>query len=297
MAIPARDRLAFTLPDFTRVLWVSDGARDVWAPRVEAITRAWLETEWRTIVHGVRALAVTMVAPEALARRSELWQEHGLVGFPVESHAASLRVVVGSSDAVRAFQRATEANDDTAIGRLLGHPSCCTEFFRRVWVGDGMMDTTWPMALASAGPQHDGRALTVSGAAEANILWRWVGLRGVPHLPCGFDCPDTVALGRQCLDVGRRAGFSEEMAWLEEILSWPVEWSALHGIAKIRTPILKVATSTDATAVAYVVRRRGESYPLEGARGQRFPYEVSSRPALRRPGREQQSDRPQEVMS
>ena len=110
-----------------------------------------------------------------------------------------------------------------------------------------MVDTTWPMALASAGASNGTRALAVSGPPEANILWRWMGVRAVPHLPCRFDCPATVELARRFLDVGREAGYREEMDWLVEILGWPVEWSALHGIAEVRTPILKVSTRTDAT--------------------------------------------------
>jgi SAM-dependent methyltransferase len=73
-------------------------------------------------------------------------------------------------------------------------------------------------------------------------------------------------------DVGVRAGFGDEMAWVGEILSWPVEWSALHGIAEIRLPILKISARTDATGRRYVVRRPGTSYPDEGASGLRFPY-------------------------
>ena len=88
----------------------------------------------------------------------------------------------------------------------------------------------------------------MTGPPEANILWRWMGARAVPHLPCRFDCEPTVALAQQCLAVGRAAGFDTEMDWLLEILRWPVEWSALHGIAEIRTPVLKVSTRTDATA-------------------------------------------------
>jgi hypothetical protein len=143
-----------------------------------------------------------------------------------------------------------------------------------------MIDTTWPMALAST-PSPDGaRCLEVSGPPEANILWRWLNMRTVPHLPCRFDCPATVQFGRQLIDVGRQHGYDQEMEWLLEILSWPVEWSALHGIAEIKTPILKVSAMTDATATKYMVRRPGESYPEEGARGVQFPYRQPARPGL-----------------
>jgi hypothetical protein len=101
-----------------------------------------------------------------------------------------------------------------------------------------------------------------------------VGARAVPHLPCRFDCPATVEFADRLMAVGRACGYGEEMDWLLEVLSWPVEWSALHGIAEIKTPVLKVSTRTDATTRRYTVRRRGESYPAEGAHGLAFPFQA-----------------------
>jgi hypothetical protein len=64
------------------------------------------------------------------------------------------------------------------------------------------------------------------------------------------------------------------MDWLPEILSWPIEWSALHRIAEIKTPVLKAFTRTDATPCKDTVRRQGDSYPLEGIRGLNFPHRL-----------------------
>jgi hypothetical protein len=133
------------------------------------------------------------------------------------------------------------------------------------------------MAARSAAPVNGDRVLRVDGPPEANLLWRWLGIRAVSHLPCRFDCPETVALGRKLLDVGRRAGFGDEMDWLREILRWPVEWSALHGIAEIKTPVLKISTNTDATARKYVVQRPGDSFPSEGVSGLNFPFQLPER--------------------
>ncbi len=102
-----------------------------------------------------------------------------------------------------------------------------------------------------------------------------MNLRAVPHLPCCFDCQHGVELGKKLIEIGRKTGYEEEMNWLLEILSWPVEWSALHGIAEIKTPILKISAQTDAMALKYVVRREGNAYPLEGAQGVNFPYSVA----------------------
>jgi hypothetical protein len=53
-----------------------------------------------------------------------------------------------------------------------------------------------------------------------------------------------------------------------------VEWSCLHGIAEIKTPLLKVSANTDATASKYVVRRAGDRYPEEGAKGLSFAFRL-----------------------
>jgi SAM-dependent methyltransferase len=299
------DRLPFVLPDFTRQMWVGDAARAVWAPRLRRITQAWLEIEWLAVAEGIRACAVTTVSPEGLVEKGATWLARGLHVLALEIQGAAgtyastpvatelgkpyvYRVVVGRHDALREFHQAWEASDQASIGRLLGYPPCCFAFFRRVWVDEGMIDTTWPMAVATVGAGNGARAVSVQGPPEANILWRWMGVRAVPHLPCRFDCEATVAFGRRLLEVGRAAGYADEVTWLLEILRWPVEWSALHGIAEILTPVLKVSSRTDATATRYVVQRPGDRYPVEGARGLKFPFPVpggvpyTQSPAFRR---------------
>ncbi|MGI8554243.1 MAG: class I SAM-dependent methyltransferase, partial [Dehalococcoidia bacterium] len=86
-----------------------------------------------------------------------------------------------------------------------------------------------------------------------------------------------VKMASDLLAIGREAGYGEEMEWIYEMLSWPIQWSALHGIAEIMTPILKVATRTDATAVKYTVRLGTPPgrYPEEGSVGVGFPYRTS----------------------
>jgi SAM-dependent methyltransferase len=291
------ERLSFVLPDFTRLLWVSDDAKAVWGARLRAIGRAWFEIEWRAVAAGVRRSAITVVSSESLVESSATWLDHGLMALPFEIQGSAnsysstpvayeagkpfvFRAVVGRPDDVRAFRAAWVASDDKAIGALLGYPPCCTAFFRRTWVDQRLVDTTWAMACETVQEVNGHRTLEVRGPPEANILWRWMGVRAVPHLPCRFDCPSTVELGRRLVEVGRAAGYAQEMDWLMEILRWPLEWSALHGIAEVRTPVLKVSTRTDATPVTYVVRRAGDAYPAEGARGLVFPYRVPAKPLL-----------------
>lgn len=284
------ERLDFVLPDFTRLSWVSDAAREVWELRLKRIAKAWLEIEWLTVASGIRRCGVTMASPEDFVARAGEWAKHGLNALPLQIQGLSnysysstgvkaemgkpfvFRFVLGTPEDVSDFKCAWDTSDDREIGRLLGYPSCCYEFFRHVWVEQGLVDTTWPMAVASVGPSERGTTVEVGGPPQVNILWRWMGARAVSHLPCRFDCQPSMELADEFLEVGRKAGYGTEVDWLLEVLSWPVEWSALHGIAEIKTPVLKVSTRTDATPREYVVRRNGAEYPLEGAQGLNFPY-------------------------
>lgn len=283
--------LGFWLPDFTRISWVSDAAEAAWAPRLARIDRAWKEVEWLSVQAGLRPCAVRHVQPEEFVEEGHRGARAGLGGLPVAIEAARdgytttavrarlgdpyvFRVVVGSPKAVAAFGDAFAASDDREIGRLLGFPPCCHAFFKEVWVDQGLVDTTWPMAANAVMPADGDRSIQVDGPWEANILWRWMGVRAVPHLPCSFRCQASVALAKGLMQVGTGSGYAEEMGWISEILSWPAEWSALHGIAEIKTPILRVSARTDATAVKYTVQRVAPeaAYPDDGATGVRFPY-------------------------
>jgi hypothetical protein len=152
--------------------------------------------------------------------------------------------------------KAWDASDDARIGELLGYPACCRQFFQEAWVRDRWMDTTWPMAQNS--PARTG----------VNMLFRWFGVRPVSHLPCAFDCAGS--LKRQEATFGALP--AEEAAWLRDVLSWPVLWSSLHGVAEITTPIFRASVPTDPLASVSEVRYEGTGYPAEGARGVSFPY-------------------------
>ena len=113
------------------------------------------------------------------------------VGEPFE-----YRVAVGALADVAELKHAIDAGDDGTMGRLLGFPDCCIAFFRKTWVNEGCVDTTWAMAANGGRVDETGRLIEIDADTpfQANILWRWMGARAVPHLPCSFSCQATVAL-------------------------------------------------------------------------------------------------------
>lgn len=270
-----------------RLAWVSDRARAVWEPRLTRIRHAWSEIEIESVRRGLRRCALTVVPAFRVFELVARLAPDGLVARSVQSLPASvvtgresglyLRVAVGSPRDVGDLADALSVRDDDAIGRLLGYPDCCIAFFRRSWVDRRETDSTFAAATASArAAGGDEATLSVEASREANLLLRWLGVRFVPHLVCGFDCEASVRSGRAFAGLGVALGFADEMEWVSQMLSWPAEWSALHGIAEVRTPIVKIMTATDVTDRKRVVRVTGTSYPREGARGVTFPYSLAA---------------------
>jgi hypothetical protein len=293
----AGDRLDFRLPDFLRMSWVSNAARAQWAPRFRRLASACAEMEQHSVIGGIRSCTLLKIAPNDLSRRIEYLATHNLEVLPLElkiggrglpadartsqpdsgSGRLHFAIAVGAASVLATLKPAWDAQDHAAIGALLGFPPCCVDFFKREYRQNGRLDTVWPMALArtTAAPACTEPTVTeceASGPWQTNIFWRAAGLRAVPHRPCSFVCSATIDLARRLVAAGRDVGLAEEMSWLEEILSWPVVWSALHGIAELKSPVVRMITRTDATARKYTISRRGESVPAEAARGLVAPY-------------------------
>ena len=267
-------RAAFTLPPFTRVAWTSDATSQVWAPRFERLRTLGGELEWRAVAGGVKPCAV-VTWPES-STAAEPWSDAGLEAVRLDA----ARAVVGLPENLELFCAAMESGDTQAMSRLLGRPECCDALLNRC-SEHALLDSTWMTASATASASAD-RVIHTLGSAQANNLLRTLGIRTVTHTPCRFDCAATVAMADRVDEIAREAGFATEMDWLGEILSWPVEWSALHGIAEIRTPVVKLSTRTDATLHRHTVRMAWHSagFPTEGARGVRFPYLAPKLPKL-----------------
>jgi hypothetical protein len=107
-----------------------------------------------------------------------------------------------------------------------------------------------------------------AGAIEANTLLRWLGVRYVPHLPCGFRCYGTIDLGLKL----RALVPQRERDWMDDLLSMPMLWSSLHGIGEVVTPIVTLNFRSDVAHELREIRRQGTSYPEASAHGIRFPY-------------------------
>ena len=273
------NRLNFSLPEFTRIIWASEKARFTWKPRVEMINAAWPIIERMTVVNGLRSGGLQSITPDKLIAFQHWCREYNQ-NFTILSQEGSSPVYGNATQpydperpwtyrvyfgmAAKDFAEFWKQQSDRQIANFLGYPLCCAEFFHKYWKTDGWRDLTYPMT--------NFESRVVEGPPMCNILLRQLGIRLVFHLPCSFTCDETSKLGIQILGQMQDLGFKREAEWLYEILNWPVRWSSLHGVAMITTPCVNIITSTDALPEVVTIDHPGSEYPEDGATGSSFPF-------------------------
>lgn len=281
------EKLDFTVPEFLRIIWATPEARVTWEPRISKISQAWIELERLAVFEHCKPGALQVVRPEDLASLTQWCYKMGLqivvLGQQGISNGYSngtrpyeagkdwaYRVYIcDSPDLAQLFLRLWEERDDYRIGAALGFPQCCCGFFSKWWVEEGWRDLTIPMVGDSHNMEYP---IGVYGPFECNILLRWLGVRLVSHLPCSFTCEDTQRLGQKLGLLGIRHGYVQEMDWLTQMLSWPMQYSSLHGIGFVTTPCFKLVFDTTPTPTRVTINRDGDVYPVEAARGNQFPF-------------------------
>lgn len=259
------------LEEWTRQSFSSLVEEDWWDAMIKRASAAWQEIERWSVVDGVRPAARINVTAEELPERTLWAAKHGLILQPMgrfESGNHAISVKASSSSKAWSYMALLTTPDrlvqslqahwnDEEMGKLLGYPECCRQRFIETW-GSGQVDSTYDQYASTiysyehfddfskdgAGPRTV-ITNTANGPVEANLLWRWQGIRWVPHLPCSFTCEPSIRLGNDMRDVALRHGFIEEAAVIDEILRWPVKWSAIFGIAEIVGPCVKISTRTD----------------------------------------------------
>jgi hypothetical protein len=271
------ERLAFHLPEFVRTSWVSEAAREYWEPKIRAINQAWPLVERASVFERLRPGALQSIEPtqlpelqvECFAHNMPMTvvgiegahESYGNATTPYQPGRPFLfRVFIGPKP--KTFLTAWQAGDQRAIGKTLGFPECCVQFFERYWQQDGWRDLTYPMLES----KHENQVTN-------NVLLRMLGVRAVFHLPCSFTCEESRLMGEEMLAL-MATGYRSEAGWVRELLSMPMEWTSLHGVAIVVTPLFKLVYASDPLPTKATLRLPSDVYPMCGARGNTFPFET-----------------------
>ncbi|HYW72194.1 MAG TPA: hypothetical protein VE961_14255, partial [Pyrinomonadaceae bacterium] len=151
-------------------------------------------------------------------------------------------------------------------------PECCRAFRLRMRDDRKLLDVQFAQSLNTGSAIIQDRVVQIFSPGIMNTLPARLDVLPFAHEPCSMDCQASRAMAEAWVKTGRANGFREAMDDLETLLSWPMEWSRLHGIAELKLPILKLVANTDATAQAYRVQILSDNYPDEGVSGLNFPF-------------------------
>ena len=165
----------------------------------------------------------------------------------------------------------SKAPINTQDQEFLGIPDCC-RLSNELAHQKVRKEFLWEIAEATEGRQITHQIITLEDDLVMGAFWQQLLLNPVAYHYCSFQCSASKQLQNEQLDFLYEKGFKEEADTLSEIYAWPLEWSASHGIAELRTPVIKLAYDTDATGEKYSIRKLGERYPQHGAMGLHFPY-------------------------
>jgi uncharacterized protein len=292
----AGERLPFRLPAFQRLMWTTELARNRWQPAIQDITRAvpgavpgWLEATGRSVALITLAPWQVLALRTVLARRQlDVQVLPAMPATDAPGAPAPLfgTVAVGAGPAVLAARQLWDAGAAGELAAAAKIPACCASAAAADRVA-GWHDRTWPGAARGATPPSPGApgsaaagagpaALSLPVVPQTSTFMARLGLRAAQHQPCRAACPGSRRDGEAFL-AALAACHPGAARQLTEILSWPLDWSARHGIAELRTPVFKLAYDTDATAGTLGVTVTSSHYPAEGATGLRFPYRAPAR--------------------
>ena len=226
------------ITSFTRIVWKKD--RENINKHIASASRLLNECEYLTVVKQQRQATTYHVDLENLSQALERFNSSGLVftpckrsgfyqGFAHKHKAVKLGdpyywfgCVTRTHEEGMIFKEAEKSGDHTTIGKMLGYPECCIEYFKEnfpknydpVWLNDNDVP---------------------DGEAVANILLRYFGIRIISHLACSPHCEGSIKVGRERLEIIREIDL-QAADWLLEFLAMPMTWNSYHGVVEVDTP-------------------------------------------------------------
>ena len=284
----------FDIDSFLRVAWITKEAKEQWADTLPQINQFIQELEVTSVVEGHRRCTWQTVDTAELIRYTKDWEKKGLYSIPIHQtgqfegfahrHAPIIKgkptntcvILAKTLEDCKAFRKAFETDDNFTQGQLLGYPDCCSKFFCDVWA-KGYYDPIW-QAVENTSEEivtmsDNGRKVRIKGHPLSNAILRYLGLRVCFHIPCAFDCKESIRTATERLELSRKMQ-PDLTKLLEALMHMPHSWDCYHGIAVVRSPIFYAITSSVPCKERHVVEIEGGFIPKEARRGIGFPFDL-----------------------
>lgn len=277
----------FELDGFMRMVWLNKKAKEAWSPVISSANALVHEMEVESVVINQRPCAWVTVDERNYPQAKANWESKNLnslvlrkvgqfQGFankfipPRPNEPGMFCCIVSKSmDELAAFKDAASRADDFTQGILLGYGECCAHFFVDIWLR-GYHDPIWQTALNSQIVNQTSCHIRVKPHPLSNPMLRFAGVRAGFHIPCSFNCQETIRISKERFVLAKEFDF-ELVEKMEELLRMPMSWDCYHGVAIIRTPIFYLVVPSCASMNRYVVEIEGDYIPSEAEKGLVYP--------------------------
>lgn len=268
------------LQPFFRVSWTSAQAASIWAPRIARI-RTMLGRQRRHLIEkGVIGYYQDSLFAHQEDRLIKQLEEvdldytslhnnhytlHNLIHHSKLEDQAKHTYFAGKKATIHLIKESILSNSKEALFALSGMATCCAKTYQS-FLESGYHDPlTW---LAVNRKRFPMKTMYKAGRF---MLGQAFEMPLIPLFACDPECDHAEAHWQNIIKHLKQV-VPDPTNWLEEILDWPMHWSALHGCAELKTPVAKIIYRCDATSDKQEIRFEGNTYPEEGERGLAFPY-------------------------
>jgi len=234
------------MKDFVRIM-PKQGFED-WPSKLGEMGNLYHEAEYQMVKKGYRAAATYHIDYQDLIEAMEKIRKDGLIytplrksgyyqGFAHFHHPVKLGepffwygCLTKTQKEAERFKEADLRGDHKTIGKMLGYPDCCVDFF----------DKTFHLNYDPIWIDLEGE---VRGFPECNQMLRYFGVRITSHLSCKPNCRATKEIGQIWFEVMKEA--NKKLAKeLYDLLSGSTIWNSYHGVAQIETSYFLGLTHT-----------------------------------------------------
>lgn len=227
-----------SIQTFTRI--IPKQKFEEWPEKLGRMSQLFQEAEYQMVKKKFRQAAIIQVDPNNLQAAMERINKDGLLFIPLKKMALS----AGFSATYQApapgqpfywqgclihtyrdgqrFKEADLKNDHRTIGRMLGYPDCCIDYFIRAF----------PIDPAPIWIDLEGKVI---GLPECNGMLRYFGPKIVAHLSCSPTCQPTRKIGEIWFKVMQEID-GDLANELYKLLSGSITWNSYHGVVQVETP-------------------------------------------------------------
>lgn len=234
------------MKDFVRI--IPKQGFEEWPTKLGKMGNLYYLAEYQMVKRGFREAAAYHIDYLCLIEEMEKIRKDGLIytplrksgyyqGFAHFHHSVKpgepffwYGVLTKNLKDAERFKEADLKGDHKTIGKMLGYPECCIDYFIK----------TFPINYDPVWVDLEGE---ITGYSEANQMLRYFGSRITSHLSCSPNCKATKEIGEVWFKIMKE--FDENLAnELYDLLNGEIVWNSYHEVVQVETPYFIGLTHT-----------------------------------------------------